>query len=146
MELTRRKKAGIVALVVMAAFGVSQYVAATWIEVGISQSVLVGASSEGTMYDLEVAVSNPTLLPISVGQTSFDVTKDGHPIGSGEIEAFVMPVLGRITVEGTYLVDADAAESDSVVRISGTTEYSLIFGSISIPFEYDTADGFIHRT
>lgn len=145
MELTRRKKAGIIALVALVAFGVSQYVAATEIVVGVVDSSLVSTSAEGETYDLRIAVSNPTLLPISVGNTDFEVSKDGSAIGSGQIESFVMPVMGDISVDGTYTVSPDAIQTDSNVLISGTTEYSMIIWSISIPFEYDIAGGFIPR-
>lgn len=146
MELTRKKKVGIVAIVVLVAFGISQCVAATDIAIGVTSSKLVSTSSDGTMYELEVKVSNPTVFPITVGQTTFDVSKDAKAIGSGVLESFVMPIMGNTIVRGTYLVDSDASQDDSNVRISGTIEYQLLFGSISLPFEYDTADGFIHRT
>ena len=146
MDYTRRKKAGIALAAVLIAFGLSQYAAATGISVSVTGSELVGEGADGARYDLSVAVSNPTLLPLAVGQTEFTVSDGKTAVGSGTIEPFVMPIMGSAVVGGGYLVYPDAAQDGAAVRISGVTAYNLLFVSVAIPFEYDTADGFIHRT
>lgn len=133
-------------LVVLVAFGASQYAAATGIAIGVTGSEFVGTSPIGEKYMLEVTVNNPTLLPISVGEVVFNVSNGGEPVGSGVVESFVMPIMGEIIVGGTYYVDSEGEQPEASVRISGTAQYDLMFGSISIPFEYDTVGGFIHRT
>ena len=140
-----RRKAGVIVAIALVAFGVSQYVAATGIAVSVTGSEFVESNAAGSTYDLSISVSNPTLFPINVGDTEFAVSEGGKVIGSGVIESFVMPIMGSAVVEGAYFVDSGASQNSADVRISGTTEYNLLFVSVSIPFEYDTVDGFIHE-
>ena len=131
-------------VIALGAFGGWQYVAATGISVSVEGSELIRSGEGGSTYALSIAVENPTVLPISVGKTDFVVREDGRDVGSGTIEAFVMPVMGSATVDGEYLLEAGASQGGSSVRIVGVTAYDVLFASISIPFEYDTEGGFIH--
>lgn len=133
------------AVVALAALGGWQYVAATGISVSIAGSELLGSDERGSVYALTVAVENPTIVPIAVGRTDFVVVEGGSDVGSGTIEAFVMPAMGSATAGGEYLVEAGAGGGGGeAARIVGVTSYDVLFVSISIPFEYDTEIGFIH--
>ena len=145
MELGRKRKAIIVTVIALTVFGGSQYIAATGITVEVVSSELVSTSQEGSMYTLQISVNNPTLLPITVGQTEFAVSANNQIVGNGFFESFVMPIMGGKIINGSYLVNSNSSQDSQSVKIIGTTEYSLLFGSISLPFEYDTSDGFIHQ-
>jgi len=144
MERPSRRRVAIMAVVALGALGGWQYVAATGISVSIEGSELLGSDERGSVYALTVAVENPTIIPIAVGKTDFVVVEGGSDVGSGTIEAFVMPAMGSATAGGEYLLEAGAGGGGDAARIVGVTSYDVLFVSISIPFEYDTAIGFIH--
>lgn len=134
------------AVVAIGALGGWQYVAATGISVSIAGSELLGSDERGSTYALTVAVENPTIIPIAVGKTDFVVVEGSRDVGSGTIEAFVMPAMGSTTAGGEYLLEAGSGDGGGGqgARIVGVTSYDVLFASISIPFEYDTEIGFIH--
>ncbi|MCY4252117.1 MAG: hypothetical protein OXU86_01280 [Thaumarchaeota archaeon] len=145
MERPSRRRVVLMAVIALGALGGWQYVAATGISVSIAGSELVGSDERGSTYALTVAVENPTIIPIAVGKTDFVVVEGSRDVGSGTIEAFVMPAMGSTVAGGEYLLEAGSGGTGSGgARIVGVTSYDVLFASISIPFEYDTAVGFIH--
>ena len=145
------KKIAIVALVVgLSLFGYSQYAYASQIGVIITESQLLEESTKGSTYNLQLEFDNPSLLVLTAGETEFTVTADEERIGDGTLEAFILPAMDKVTVEGTFMVDSER-NSDEIpeVRISGITKYDVLFTSIDVPFVYypteDQARAFIHQ-
>ena len=130
-------------------FGYSQYALASQIGITITQSHLLEENEKGSMYDVELEFSNPSLLVLTAGKTEFFVITNDEMIGKGEIESFVLPALGSSSVSGTFLRDSSVDSQDSTVKISGVTKYNVIFTSIDVPFVFypteEQAREFIHQ-
>ena len=145
------KKAAIIALVMgLGLFGYSQYASASQIGVIITESQLLEENAKGSTYNLQLEFDNPSLLVLTAGETEFTLTANDQRIGDGTLDAFVLPPLDKVTVQGTFVVDTER-ESDDIpeVRISGITKYDVLFTSIDVPFVYypteDQARAFIHQ-
>ena len=129
-------------------FGYSQYASASQIGVTITQSHLLEKNENGSTYSVELEFSNPSLLVLTAGETEFFVIANDEIIGKGDLESFVLPVLGSTSVSGTFLRDSNVDSQVSTVKISGVTKYNVIFTSIDVPFVFypteEQAREFIH--
>jgi len=138
----------IIFVIGMSLFGYSQYASASQIGVTITQSRLLEENEKGSMYNVELEFSNPSLLILTAGKTEFFVIADDEVIGKGDLESFVLPALGRTSVSGTFLRDSNVDSQESTVKISGVTKYNVIFASIDVPFVFypteEQAREFIH--
>ena len=130
-------------------FGYSQYASASQIGVTITQSRLLEENEKGSMYNVELEFSNPSLLILTAGKTEFFVIADDEVIGKGDLESFVLPALGSTSVSGTFLRDSNVDSQESIVKISGVTKYNVVFTSIDVPFVFypteEQAREFIHQ-
>jgi hypothetical protein len=130
-------------------FGYSQYASASQIGITITQSHLLEENEKGSMYDVELEFSNPSLLVLTAGKTEFFVLANEEMIGKGDLESFVLPALGSTLVSGTFLRDSSVDSQESTVKISGVTKYNVIFTSIDVPFVFypteEQAREFIHQ-
>jgi hypothetical protein len=138
----------IIFVIGMSLFGYSQYASASQIGVTITQSHLLEENEKGSMYNVELEFSNPSLLILTAGKTEFFVIADDEVIGKGDLESFVLPALGSTSVSGTFLRDSKVDSQESTVKISGVTKYNVIFASIDVPFVFypteEQAREFIH--
>jgi hypothetical protein len=138
----------IILVIGMSLFGYSQYASASQIGITITQSHLLEENEKGSMYDVELEFSNPSLLVLTAGKTEFFVIADDEVIGKGDLESFVLPALGSASVSGTFLRDSNVDSQESTVKISGVTKYNVIFASIDVPFVFypteEQAREFIH--
>lgn len=147
------RKAGIIALVAIgvAIFGYAQYASASHISVNMTHNELLNTDGEGSDYYIELEFENPSLLVLTAGQTEFVIESDGRAVGQGVLEPFTLTPLEETTVSGTYHT-AGGGDDDGAptIRISGSTEYDVLFASIGIPFEYyptdEQARDFIHQS
>jgi len=146
---SKGKKIIIIVVIIIGLFGYSQYLSASQIGVKITQSHLLEENEKGSVYDVELEFSNPSLLVLTAGKTEFFVTADKEMIGKGEMESFVLPALGSSSVSGTFLRDPNVNSQEvSSVKISGVMKYNIIFTSIEVPFVFypseEQAREFIH--
>ena len=148
------RKAGIIALVAIgvAIFGYAQYASASHISVNMTHNELLSTDGDGSDYYIELEFENPSLLVLTAGQTEFVIESDGRAVGQGVLAPFTLTPLDGTTVSGTYHTSSgDGSDDDaSTIRISGSTEYDVLFASIGIPFEYyptdEQARDFIHQS
>ena len=134
--MRRRAKIGLAVLLVgLAGVGYWQYAMATQLSVSVA-----GTEKQGSGYDLQLRLDNPSLLYLTAGETEFVVLADGLPVGSGTLSPFVLPALDSATVDGTFSTEHSGAPG-SEIKISGTTKYNLLFTSVEVPFVlYPTAE------
>ena len=149
------RKAGIIALVAIgvAIFGYAQYASASHISVNMAHNELLSTDGDGSDYYIELEFENPSLLVLTAGQTEFVIESDGRAVGQGVLEPFTLTPLEETTVSGTYHTPSGGGGTGgdaSTIRISGSTEYDVLFASIGIPFEYyptdEQARDFIHQS
>lgn len=131
-------------------FGFSQYVSATNIDVAVSENEFVEKNDAGSIYNLELEFSNPSLLMLSAGKTDFFISVEDTKVADGELEPFLLSSLSKTTAKGTYVKDMNKEfEESSPVKISGTTKYDMLFASLEVPFIYipteEQAREFIHQ-
>ena len=131
------KKAAIVILVIvgMIVFGYTQYASASQINAKITQSKLLEKSDKGTLRSLDIEFNNPSFLILTAGKTDFTIYADEKNIGSGTLDPFTLPALGKTTTSGTWLKDQSTPDN-AQIKISGVTKYQLLFASIDVPFSY----------
>jgi hypothetical protein len=150
--VTKKKKATIIAAAIIGVilFGFTQYASAHQITVVITDSELIQKTEQGSLYNLELEFSNPSLLFLNAGKTEFTIAADDDTLGGGELDPFLLPALGKATTSGTFLKDHSANSENPQVKIIGVTKYQLLFASIEIPFTYYPTESqtskFIHDT
>ena len=148
------RKAGVIALVAIgvAIFGYAQYASASHISVNMTHNELLSTDGDGSDYYIELEFENPSLLVLTAGQTEFVIESDGRAVGQGVLAPFTLTPLDGTTVTGTYRTPSGGGGDNDApaIRISGSTEYDVLFASIGIPFEYyptdEQASGFIHQS
>ncbi len=156
--MKRGKKIAIVCIIIaaVAIFGYSQFVSATHLHVSILESKVIQKTNSGTLYDMTLQFSNPSLLILNLGQTDFVVTIDGQKLGTGTLQPSIIPSMGNTVSKTPFLADnaliAKYDKSDNIpnVKLTGTSKYDLLVASVNIPFTYyptqQEAREFIHGT
>jgi len=135
------KKALVIFLIIgVASFGYIQYASATQIGVIVTESRLLEKNDSGSTYNVQLEFDNPSLLVLNAGTTDFIISVQGQKVADGILEPFVLPAMGKVTVEGTYQTNqkSESVEDEeiSMVTISGVTKYDVFFTSIDVPFIY----------
>lgn len=135
------KKALVIFLIIgVASFGYIQYASATQIGVIVTESHLLEKNDSGSTYNVQLEFDNPSLLVLNAGTTVFIISVEGQKVADGILEPFVLPAMGKVTVEGTYQTNqkSESVEDEeiSMVTISGVTKYDVFFTSIDVPFIY----------
>jgi len=135
------KKALMIFLIIgVASFGYIQYASATQIGVIVTESHLLEKNDSGSTYNVQLEFDNPSLLVLNAGTTDFIISVQGQKVADGVLEPFVLPAMGKVTVEGTYQTNQKSEsledEEISMVTISGVTKYDVFFTSIDVPFIY----------
>ena len=150
MRTSRKAILVVLFLAVAGIFGYSQYIAISHIGVIVTENEFLEKNNSGSIYNIQLQFSNPSLLILNAGETDFTIIVEDIKIAEGVLEPFVLPSLSKTTVKGTYLEDDEIQEyQSSSVKISGITKYDIFFTSIEIPFIYypsdDQAREFIHQ-
>jgi hypothetical protein len=131
----RSRKVIIIVLVIGLSFFVySQYVSISQISAIITRNQPAENGQE-SMHNIELEFNNPSLLVLTAGETKFLIISEEKIIGSGSLQSFVLPPLGKSSASGTYLKDSNIDSKDnSIVKISGVTKYNVFFTTIDVPF------------
>lgn len=138
-------------LIVGGLFGYSQYASATNIGVQITENTLIEEDDRGATHEIQLEFDNPSLLLLTAGETDFVIYADDERIGHGTLTPFVLPALSKTLVDGTFQTDTKLQSDDyvPVVKISGVTNYDVLFTSIDVPFIFypseEQAREFIHQ-
>ncbi|HET7337882.1 MAG TPA: hypothetical protein VFJ23_08325 [Candidatus Nitrosotalea sp.] len=155
--MERRSKVIIIAVCIVAAIGIfaySQYMSATHLSISILESKIIQRNDNNSLYNMTLQFQNPSLLPINVGQTDFVISINGENLGTGTLQALVIPPIGKIasqapfTADNTILHKYDKSDSVPNVKLTGTSKYGISIISVNVPFTYypteQEAREFIH--
>ncbi|MGI0046790.1 MAG: hypothetical protein ACREBB_06345 [Nitrosotalea sp.] len=142
--MEKRTKIIVISIIVAAVgvFGYIQYLSVSDLHVSIIQSKVVQRTDQGTLYNLQVQFQNPSLLFLNVGKTNFVVSANGENLGTGVLQASLIPALGKTVSQTPFLADNSVLDkynnTNNVpsLKLTGTSEYSVLFTTISIPFTY----------
>ena len=153
----RRSKAIIIAVCVVIAIGIfaySQYLSATHLSISILQSKVVQRNGDNSLYNMTLQFKNPSLLPISVGQTDFTISINNENLGTGILQPLVIPPMGKVsaqapfTADNTILDKYNKNQNVPSVVLAGTSKYEIAIMSVNVPFTYypteQEAREFIH--
>lgn len=138
-KMMDKKKKIVIAIIIIVGiglFGYSQYVSILTIEASIIKSTPINENDESNSeYNLNIEFNNPSLLPLTAGETEFMLVADKKRIGDGTLDPFVLLGMSKTMVNGTFIVydDPDSKDNPSVT-LSGITKYDLFFTTIDIPF------------
>jgi|CXWL01.1.fsa_nt_gi hypothetical protein len=132
------RKVIIIALVMgISFFAYSQYVSVSQIGMIITHNQPLEETKRESMYNIELELTNPSLLVLTTGETEFFITSNEKVIGKGRLEPFVLPPLGKSSVSGTYLKDSNMkSQENTLVKINGITKYNVFFTTIDVPFVF----------
>ena len=105
-------------------------------------SKIVEKNDSKTTYDLTLTFKNPSILPLSVGDTNYSITVNGEKVGQGRIGTFMLGPFESKAVNSkfvayTYLVERykhSVDQDDS--RLQGISTYRLYLLALDIPFEH----------
>jgi len=153
----RRSKVIIIAVCVVAAVGIfaySQYLSATHLSISILESKIIQRNDNNSLYNMTLQFQNPSLFPINVGQTDFVISINGENLGTGTLQALVIPPIGKIasqapfTADSTILHKYDKSSNVPNIKLTGTSKYGISIISVNVPFTYypteQEAREFIH--
>jgi LEA14-like dessication related protein len=153
----RRSKAIIIAVCVVAVIGIfaySQYLSATHLSISILQSKVVQRNGDNSLYNMTLQFKNPSLLPISVGQTDFTISINNENLGTGILQPLIIPPMGKVssqapfTADNTILDKYNKSQNVPSVVLTGTSKYEIAIMSVNVPFTYypteQEAREFIH--
>ena len=155
--MERRSKAIIIAACVVVTIGIfaySQYLSATHLSISILQSKVVQRNGDNSLYNMTLQFKNPSLLPISVGQTDFTISINNENLGTGILQPLVIPPMGKVssqapfTADNTILDKYNKNQNVPSVVLTGTSKYEIAIMSVNVPFTYypteQEAREFIH--
>lgn len=155
--MERRSKVIIITVCVVAAVGIfaySQYMSATHLSISILESKIIQRNDNNSLYNITLQFQNPSLLPINVGHTDFVISVNGENLGTGTLQALVIPPIGKIasqapfTADNTILHKYDKSDNVPNVKLTGTSKYGISIISVNVPFTYypteQEAREFIH--
>jgi LEA14-like dessication related protein len=153
----RRSKAIIIAVCIVVAVGIfaySQYLSATHLSISILQSKVVQRNGNNSLYDMTLQFKNPSLLPISVGQTDFTISINNENLGAGILQPLVIPPMGTVSSQAPFTADNaildkyNKNQNVPSVVLTGTSKYEIAIMSVNVPFTYypteQEAREFIH--
>jgi hypothetical protein len=143
------RKAIIISVIIgLGLFGYSQYASASKIGAIITSSELLEENENDSKYSIELEFDNPSLLVLTAGETDFFIIANDKKMGDGTLQPFTLPPLSKTNAKGVFTEDYKA-EKGSVIKITGTTKYQVLFTSIDVPFVYypteEQARNFIHQ-
>ena len=133
MKSVKEKSTIILFLLLLSIFGYSQFQSASQISVSISENAIIDEND--SEYEIELEITNPSLLTLPAGKSEFFVFYDNEIVGKGDLESFTLYPISSISVKGTFTTDTNSDESKSV-KISGIIKYDLLVTTIEIPFDY----------
>ena len=133
MKSVKKKSTIILFLLLLSIFGYSQFQSASQISVSISENAIIDEND--SEYEIELEITNPSLLTLPAGKSEFFVFYDNEIVGKGDLESFTLYPISSISVKGTFTTDTNSDESKSV-KISGIIKYDLLVTTIEIPFDY----------
>ena len=155
--MERRSKAIIIAVCIVIAVGIfaySQYLSATHLSISILQSKVVQRNGNNSLYDMTLQFKNPSLLPISVGQTDFTISINNENLGTGILQPLVIPPMGTVSSQAPFTADNaildkyNKNQNVPSVVLTGTSKYEIAIMSVNVPFTYypteQEAREFIH--
>ena len=154
--MEKRTKIIMISVIVAAVgvFGYVQYLSVTHLHVSIIQSKVIQKTGQGTLYNLQLQFSNPSLMILNVGKTDFMVSANGENLGTGVLPPSVIPAMGKSVSQTPFLADNvvlnkyNGNQNVPDLKLTGTSQYSILFTTVSIPFTYyptqDEAREFIH--
>ncbi len=155
--MERRSKVIIIAVCVVAAVGIfvySQYLSATHTSISILESKIIQRNANNSLYNMTLQFQNPSLLPITVGQTDFAISINNENLGTGTLQPLVIPPMGKISSQTAFTADNTVldkySKSTSVpnAKLSGTSKYGISIISVNVPFIFpipeQEASEFIH--
>ncbi|HXU95822.1 MAG TPA: hypothetical protein VFP45_05245 [Candidatus Nitrosotalea sp.] len=155
--MERRSKAIIIAVCIVVAVGIfaySQYLSATHLSISILQSKVVQRNGNNSLYDMTLQFKNPSLLPISVGQTDFTISINNENLGTGILQPLVIPPMGTVSSQAPFTADNaildkyNKNQNVPSVVLTGTSKYEIAIMSVNVPFTYypteQEAREFIH--
>ena len=97
---------------------------------------------------------NPSLLPISVGQTDFTISINNENLGTGILQPLVIPPMGIVSSQAPFTADNaildkyNKNQNVPSVVLTGTSKYEIAIMSVNVPFTYypteQEAREFIH--
>lgn len=142
--MEKRTKIIVISVIVAAVgiFGYVQYLSVSNIHVSIVQSKVVQKTDQGTLYNLKLQFTNPSLLILNVGRTNFIVSANGEDLGTGVLQPSVIPAMGKTVSQTPFLADNSVLNKynkDNNVpslKLTGTSQYNIFFTTVSIPFTY----------
>jgi len=142
--MEKRTKIIVISVIVAAVgiFGYVQYLSVSDIHVSIIQSKVMQRTSDGTLYNLQIQFQNPSLLFLNVGQTNFAVSANGESLGTGVMQPSLIPAMGKTVSQTPFLANNAVLDkynnTNNVpsLKLTGTSQYSVLFTTVSIPFTY----------
>ncbi len=142
--MEKRTKIIVISVIVAAVgiFGYIQYLSLSDIHVSIIQSKVVQRTNQNTLYNLQIQFQNPSLLFLNVGKTNFVVSANGENLGTGVLQASLIPAMGKTVSQTPFLAENAVLDkynnTNSVpsLKMTGTSEYTVLFTTVSIPFTY----------
>ena len=140
-----RRRILIIAMVVASIAIVTflQVEAARNLNVEMHDSKIVERNGSKTTYDLTLRLENPSILLLSIGDTSYSITVNGEKVGDGKIDVFMLGPFESKTINSKFVADTSLVEKyknsaeQNHSRLSGASAYRLYLLTLDVPFDHE---------
>ena len=144
------KRIAIIAVAAVA--GVSAFYAYFAVEAAKSMDIsmydytVISKNDEQTKYNAKIQFKNTSFVPLTIGNTSYNVNVDGEYLGTGTIKPFIigpfstMPVDSEFTAKNVILDRYGGEIPYERTHLTGTSNYNLYLTAFDVPFSYNPTE------
>lgn len=139
-------------IAVAAVVGVSAFYAYFAVEAAKSMDVsmhdytVISKNDEQTKYNAKIQFKNTSFVPLTIGDTSYNVNVNGEYMGTGTIKPFIigpystMPVDSEFTAKNVVLDRYGGEIPYERMRLTGTSNYNLYLTAFDVPFSHNPTE------
>lgn len=139
-------------IAVAAVVGVSAFYAYFAVEaaksmgVSMNDSTVISKDDQQTRYNAKIQFRNTSFVPLTIGDTSYNVNVDDEYLGTGTIRPFIigpfstMPVDSAFTANNVVLDKYGGEIPYERTHLTGTSNYNLYLTAFDVPFNHSPTE------
>jgi LEA14-like dessication related protein len=121
--------------------------AAKNMDVSMQDSTVLSKDDQMTKYDATIQFRNTSFVPLTIGDTTYNINIDGDYLGTGKIESFVIGPYSTMLVSSEFIANNTTLDRyggeipHERTQLTGTSNYNLYLTAFDVPINYNpTAD------
>tara|TARA_Y100000780_G_scaffold227640_1_gene243756 strand:+ start:5069 stop:5563 length:495 start_codon:yes stop_codon:yes gene_type:complete len=125
--------------------------AAKNMDVSIYDYTVVSKDNQQTKYDTIIQFVNTSFVPLSAGDTIYNINIDGENLGTGTIKPFLIGPYSTILVKSEFTANNDILNrQDGEIphertHLTGTSNYDLYLTAFNVSFDHNPTKDQVQR-